>query len=167
MTPRQLKIKMIMTFVYPVVTYGCQGWCLDTDAKKTLDVWWMKLMRRVRGINITDRLRNVKILEELQTPMLSEMIEERQLRYLGHSWRYGENRWTKYTLQAARPGQTRTGRQLQLRKHISKLLCQKNLTLGDAANAEGWAKKLVETYPRGKGRKAGEERTPGENGEER
>ena len=114
-------------------------------------------MRRVKGVTIEDRLRNVKILEDLHTTTLSEMIEERQLRYLGHVWRYGENRWTKFMLQAKRPGQTRSGKHLQLRKHLSRLLKKKGLTLKDAENTDVWAGKLNKMFTRGKGRKQGSE----------
>ena len=164
--PHYYLMKMVMTFVYPTVSYGCQTWCLNTDAKSCLDTWWMKVLRRIRGVTKKDRLRNVKVLEDLRTSMLSEMIEERQLRYLGHVWRYGENRWTKFILQAARPGQTNTGKQLQLRKHLSKLLAEKKLTLDMATHPDSWAKKLDELYPRKTGKEEEKDENEHESGSE-
>ena len=137
-----------MTFVYPIVSYGCQTWCLSKEIRTTLDTWWMKLLRRIKGVTKEDRLRSVTILEDLRASRLSEMVEERQLRYLGHAWRYGENRWTKFMLQATRPGQTLTGKQMQLRKYLSKLLTEKQLTLEMTASADSWAANLEKLYPK-------------------
>ena len=76
------------------------------------------------------------------------MIEERQLRYAGHVWRYGEERWTKFMLQAERPGQ-KTGKKRQYRKHLTNLLKSKELNTGMMADGNLWTDKLSEIYPRG------------------
>ena len=58
-TPRsRLKMKMIMTFVYPTVAYGCETWCLNSETKKHLDAWWMRILRRIKGVTKLDRLRS-------------------------------------------------------------------------------------------------------------
>ena len=77
------------------------------------------------------------------------MIEERQLRYAGHVWRYDDNRWTKFKLQAERPSQ-KNGKQQQYRKHLTKLLKEKNLDTSVMTDPVTWAKKLEELYPKGK-----------------
>ena len=41
------------------------------------------------------------------------MIEERQLRYLGHIMRYSESRWIKFALETERPTQEKTGKAKQ------------------------------------------------------
>ena len=140
-------MKMVMTFVYPSITYGCEAWVLSQDAKTHLDAWWMKTMRRVKGVTKEDRLRSESILKDLNASKLSEMIEERQLRYAGHVWRYPEERWTKFMLQAERPAQ-KNGKQRQYRKHLSKLLKSKGLTTELMTDRQGWADKLTELYPR-------------------
>ena len=78
------------------------------------------------------------------------MVEERQLRYLGHVWRFGPERWTKFALECARPGQKNTGRARQYRKTMSKLLSNKGLTTSMMLDRKGWASKLEEILPRGK-----------------
>jgi len=147
-TPRRLKVKMIMTFVYPTVSYGCETWALDKDTKSHLDTWWMKLMRRIRGVTKEDRLRSRVILKDLKASKLSEMIEERQLRYAGHVWRYPDTRWAKFMLQAEQTGQ-KAGKQRQYRKLLSKLMEEKKLTKDMMADTKTWGTKLREIYPRG------------------
>ena len=144
--PRKLKKKMVMVFVYPSATYGCETWTLSTEAKTHLNAWWMRLMRRIRGVTKEDKLRSASILKELNASRLSDMIEERQLRYAGHVWRYDDNRWTKFMLQAERPSQ-KNGKQQQYRKHLTKLLKEKNLETSMMMNSETWANKLRELYP--------------------
>ena len=53
-------------------------------------------------------------------------------------------------MQAARPGQTSTGKQDQYRKHIARLLKYKGLTTEMAQDKNHWRVKLseVELYPR-------------------
>ena len=63
-------------------------------------------MRRVRGVvQARDHWKNEKLIKDLKTSFLSEMIEERQLRYLGHAIRYPDDRMIKFMLFAERPGQ--------------------------------------------------------------
>ena len=159
MTPQRLKLKMVMTFVYPSITYGCETWFLGQDAKTHLDTWWMRTMRRVKGVTKEDRLRSETILKELNTLKISDMIEERQLRYAGHVWRHPEERWTKFMLQAERPS-PKNGKQRQYRKHLSKLLKCKGLTTGMMLDRVGWAEKLTELYPREKHKKRKTPPTP-------
>ena len=146
-TPRRLKMKMVMTFVYPSATYGCETWVLSPEARNHLDTWWMKILRRVRGVTKEDKLRSSSILKDLRTSKISEKIEERQLRYAGHVWRYGEERWTKFMLQAERPKQ-KTGKQQQYRKHLTNLMKSKELDTGMMSDPQLWADKLKKLYTR-------------------
>ena len=75
------------------------------------------------------------------------MIEERQLRYAGHVWRYKKERWPKFMLRAERPTQ-KTGKQQQYRKHLSHLLEVKGLNTTMMEDREIWKDKLRELFPR-------------------
>ena len=73
-SPRVTKAKksrLIMCFVYPVISYACETWALKVTTKKILDVIWMKWMRRCAGVSIADKIRNVDILEDLNQIPLS------------------------------------------------------------------------------------------------
>jgi hypothetical protein len=165
-TPRRLKVKMIMTFAYPSVAYGCETWCLGKPTRTALDKWWMRQMRRARGVTKMDRLRNKTILEDLRASPLSELVEERQLRYLGHVWRYGDDRWTKFMLKAERPKQVKAGKQHQYRKLMTKLLKCKELTTGMMEDREVWRGALAELYPRGAVEEAQQDATVANHGDD-
>ena len=147
-TPRRLKIKMIMTFIYPTVSYCCETWTLGNAEKRRLDTWWMKLLRRVRGVTKRDKMRSKEIHKQLRTTSMSNMIEERQLRYLGHIMRYPAQRWVKYALTAARPSQTKKGREKKWKTQIEKILEKHKLTLKMARNKEKWKAKLARIFDR-------------------
>ena len=89
------------------------------------------------------------------------MVEERQLRYLGHAWRYGEERWAKFLLQAERPGQKKTGKLAQYRKQVPKLLENKNLDTDAMEDKILWSCKLRELYPRSNTRPGNDNRDNG------
>ena len=151
-TTRRLKVKMLMVFVYPTVTYGCETWAMGRKEKQQLDVWWMKLLRRVAGVTRWDRVKSDAILQRLRASRLSKLVEERQLRYCGHVQRYPDDRWVKFAVSATTPGETKTGRAKQYCKTISKLLKDHNLTtemMKDADNkGVGWRRKLAEIFPK-------------------
>ena len=113
-----------MTFIYPTVSYCCETWCVGERERTQLDKWWMKLMRRIRGVTKKDRIRSEAILRDLRVTMLSEMIVERQLRYLGHTQRYPSDRWVKFMQTAVRTGGQKTGKQKQYGKLITNLMKQ-------------------------------------------
>ena len=141
-------MKMIMTFVYPTVAYGCESWAIAEKDKRQLDVWWMKTLRRTMGVTKRDKVRSEAILRELKASKLSDLVEERQLRYCGHMERYPEERWVKFMTRATLPGQKKTGQQKQYCKSISKLLKKHELTTDMMANAGDWRARLSEKFPK-------------------
>ena len=151
-TPRRVKVKMIMTFIYPTVAYGCETWAIAEKEKQRLNTWWMKIMRRAMGVTRRDKVRSDVILQELKASKLSDLVKERQLRYCGHVERYPEERWVKFAVRATLPGQKKSGRKKQYCKSISKLLKEYTLTtemMKDAKNNEGgWRTRLSEIFPK-------------------
>ena len=67
-------MKIIKTFVYPTVSYGCETWTLRESDNDRLNTWWMKLMRRIRGVTKWHRLRSAKILKDLNARKLKILI---------------------------------------------------------------------------------------------
>ena len=150
-----------MVFIYPTVTHGSETWAYGKREAKILDTWWMRLMRRVRGVTICDRMRSAEILKDLKVSPLSELVEERQLRYLGHIQRYPDGRWVKFAMTAERPGQTKTGKKKQWVKTTASRLAKKQLNTDMMENRVTWRAKLRELYPRGAEEAAQEQPTTG------
>ena len=95
-------------------------------------------MRRVRGVTKCHRLRSAKILKDLKARKLSDMVRERRMRYLGHVYRYPEERWAKIALSATRPGQQKKGRKDNWRKQMIQELRSLNIKITDAEDKELW-----------------------------
>ena len=109
----------------------------------------MAEMRKIRGVRrYPDRLRNQQILDDLKAAKLSDLMEEKQLRYIGHVQRYPDSRWTKFLVHAQRPGQVKVGRQKQWIKEVSKNLISRNLNTEMMKDKNEWRKKLEELFPR-------------------
>ena len=94
-------------------------------------------------------MRSSEILRDLGTWPLSELVEERQLRYLGHIQRYPEGRWVKFMTTAERPGQLLTGRRKQWTKETSARLARLGLNMTQTQSKGIWKNKLAELFPRG------------------
>ena len=80
---------------------------------------------------------------------MSTMIEERQLRYLGHIMRYPDQRWVKYMLTAERPKQKKKGRGKNWKKQMEKLLDKHGLTLKMTKCKKSWRTRLAQIFERG------------------
>ena len=156
-TPRSLKVKILMVFVYPTATYACETWAMTAADERKLDVWWMKLLRRIKGVRLTDRVRSSEILRELRTSKLTDLIKERMLRYCGHMWRYPNTRWANFAARAKITGQTKGGRShAQYNKAVAKLLKKHELTTDhmkdDNGSGDAWREKLLKIFPKGDNR---------------
>ena len=93
---------------------------------------------RIRGVTKCHRLRSAKILKDLKARKLSDMVRERRMRYLGHVYRYPEERWAKIALSATRPGQQKKGRKDNWRKQMIQELRSLNIKITDAEDKELW-----------------------------
>ena len=70
--------------------------------------------------------------------------------YCGHVQRYPDARWVKFATRAVIPEETKTGRQKQYTKMITKLLKEHGLTVKMMQDADGtgagWRTKLNEIF---------------------
>ena len=139
-----------MTFVYPTATCCSETWTFGQEEARIVDTWWMKIMRRLRGVTLLERMRSADILADLKATLLSDLINMRQLRYLGHIQRYPDDRWVKYALTAERPGQVNTGKQKQWRKEIVKKLEHRGLDIDMMTKPEKarWRERLNQIFPK-------------------
>ena len=87
-------------------------------------------------------------LNDLRASLLSEMVEERQLRYVGHVFRYPEDRLTRFMLFAERPTPKWTGTRKQWVKERAATLERRGLDTGMMLDRNEWRKRLEENFPR-------------------
>ena len=77
--PRQCKTTIYTMILRPILTYGCKTWALTTKTESRIQAAEMRVLRLIRGVSRRDRMRNVKIREDLGVTPLLQFIEKRRL----------------------------------------------------------------------------------------
>jgi Reverse transcriptase (RNA-dependent DNA polymerase) len=88
-----LKIKIYMTLIRPVILYGSETWASRKIEEIRLDTFERKVLRRIYGPCLDSRTEEWRIRtnEELQNlfqrPCISREVAKRRLMWAGHAWR--------------------------------------------------------------------------------
>jgi hypothetical protein len=61
--PRKLKIKLYMTVIRPVLLYGAECWTVRKKEEQILEKTEMKMLRRIKGVTLTDQVKSVSTSE--------------------------------------------------------------------------------------------------------
>ena len=112
--------KLFMCFVFPVVVYGSQTWTMTKQMEKRVNSWWIKQMRIMTMTSKLEHTRNEKILGEVDQIMLSEHIKRKRMLYLGHVYKYPDERWAKFALTMKLKGQEARGKKMTWQKMVRK-----------------------------------------------
>ena len=83
------KLKVLKTYVWSLLLYGCETWTITAGTKKNLEAAEMWFYRRMLTISWKGKRTNESILEETnQERSLIKTIRKRQLKFLGHICRH-------------------------------------------------------------------------------
>ena len=83
------KLRVLKTYVWSILLYGCETWTITAEIKKNLEAAEMWFYRRMLRISWKEKRTNESILEETnQERSLINTISERQLKFLGHICRH-------------------------------------------------------------------------------
>ena len=82
---RNLKIRLYKALIVPIAIYASETWTLKASDKHKLEVFEMRCLRSILGVNIRDRITNVAVRKGLkcETTIVQE-IQKRRLRWFGH-----------------------------------------------------------------------------------
>ena len=74
--PRKLKIKLYMTVIRPVLLYGaeCWTWTVRKKEEQILEKTEMRMLRRIKGVTLRDRVKSVDIRKELGVSSIQEKV---------------------------------------------------------------------------------------------
>ena len=89
--PRKLKIKLYMTVIRPVLLYGAECWTVRKKEEQILEKTEMRMLRRIKGVTLRDRVKSVDIRKELGVSSIQEKVRETSLHWYGHMQRMEEN----------------------------------------------------------------------------
>ena len=79
------KFRVLKTYVWSTLTYGCECWTITSDIEKKIEAAEMWFIRRMLRISWTEKKTNVNVLREgnVQRSLL-KTIRKRQMEFLGH-----------------------------------------------------------------------------------
>ena len=79
------KVRLVKAMVFPVVTYGCEGWTVKKAERRRIDASQLWCWRRLLRVPWTARRSNKSILKEISPGIsLEGMMLKLKLQYLGH-----------------------------------------------------------------------------------
>ena len=81
----KLKVRMVYTFVFPVVLYGSESWTVKKSDEKKIEAFEMWGWRRVLRISWKEKVSNKLVLVYAQPKMsLMSLVVKMALWYFGH-----------------------------------------------------------------------------------
>ena len=82
------RIRVIKTYVWSTLLYGCESWTISKDMERRLEAFEVWCWRRMMRVSWMERRTNVSIFEEIgRERELLRSIRRRQMRFLGHVMR--------------------------------------------------------------------------------
>ena len=79
------KVCLVKAMLFPVVTYGCEGWTVKKAERQRIDAFELWCWRRLLRVPWTARRSNQSILREISPGIsLEGMMLKLKLQYFGH-----------------------------------------------------------------------------------
>ena len=79
------KLRIFRACVLPVLLYGSETWSITTLHERRIISLYMKCLRTIIGINLSDRMSNEKILDITGQPPIENILRRNRLRWFGHA----------------------------------------------------------------------------------
>ena len=80
-----IKVRMLSTFIYPLLLYGREGRTLSTAMHKRLEATEMWFYRKILRITYTDRIKNGDLLSRIDMKrQLIKKVRRQQMKFFGH-----------------------------------------------------------------------------------
>ena len=90
--PRKLKTKLYMTVIRTVLLHGAECWTVGKKEKQILEKTVMRMLRRIKGVTVRDKVKSLDIRKELGVNSLKEKVRYmRQIYETMLAWTYAEN----------------------------------------------------------------------------
>ena len=88
---RKLKIKLSMTVIRPVLLYGVECWIVRKNEEQILEKTEMRMLRRIKGVTLRDKVKSVDIRKELGVTSIQEKVRKMRQCWYGHMQRMEKN----------------------------------------------------------------------------
>ena len=104
------RMKVYRCMVTSVLLYGCEAWALTASQLQRLEVFHHRCLRHILGWRLSDRWPTEELLRRCRVSTIDIMLEQHQLRWLGHIGRMGEDRIAKQIMYSTMDGEGRRRR---------------------------------------------------------
>ena len=138
------KVSVYRACVLSTLLYASETWTLYASQEKRLSAFHMRCLRRVLGINWSDKVTNNEVLERAKIPSIFTILRQRRLRWLGHVCRMDDGRIPKDIMYA----ELASGKRSMGRPHLRfRDVCKRDLQAVNidvnswkelAADRSGW-----------------------------
>ena len=120
-TPIQMKMRLFKASVLSVFLYGSETWVISPQMRDTINAFQTACLRVILDITHEDRVTNNTVYARTNMHPMTCTIQDRQLRFLGHSLRHpADHIVSMYGLYC--PPHGRPSRGQPSAKYISKIL---------------------------------------------
>ena len=147
--PVRLKGKIHRAVVRPALMYALETAPLKKTEERKLDVAEMKMLRRMSGVAMMDRVRNEYIRGSLKVTDISKKIQEARLRWYGHIMRREKGHLARDVLEMEVQGRRGRGRpRTRWKDRITADLAEKQLNGRDYINRNNWRRLIQNSDPK-------------------
>ena len=152
----EFKMRLFNAACISILLYGCESWVLTETLKKKLDVFARNCYRIMLNIRqADDHITNDELYSRVKQRPIREIIQERQLKFIGHCLRMSEDEPARiFALYKSEIGKNQSGNRLTYIRQISNYITQdKNIKLSVeeiarfAKDKQSW-KKIVAPHRR-------------------
>jgi hypothetical protein len=88
--PIRLKVNIFEAACVSILLYGCESWIINKKLNNTLNSFATNCYRIMLGIKRIDKVSNDIVYETVGRDKLTLQVQQRQLRFVGHSLRRHE-----------------------------------------------------------------------------
>ncbi|XP_023232793.1 uncharacterized protein LOC111632560 [Centruroides sculpturatus] len=142
----KLKIKILRTMIWSVLTYGCEAWTLTHEMMERINSFEMWCLRKMQRISWTEKITNEEVLDRLGLRRrLLINIQQRKVRYAGHLARGSGGQLLKTVIDRLVEGTRPRGRPRKTWR--DKSFPVQSLMLREAWNRETWRRIVHQMQP--------------------
>ena len=141
--PRKLKVRLYKTVIRPIILYGAETWTMNKKEEKILETTEMRMLRRIRGVTRTDRMRNQDLRNELGISNIKDKVREKRLGWYGHVQRMEEDNQVKKIVKMEVAGKRPRGRpRARWMDRVQRDMQDLRIAPEDALDRDFWKKRI-------------------------
>lgn len=104
MISEQLKVKIYVSFLRPILLYGCETWSVSKPSESKINAAEMNVLKTIYNVTKQNKPSDIEVRKKLEIIPISDIIEEKKLLWYGQIKRMHDTRFSKKFLRWIPPG---------------------------------------------------------------